>query len=84
MGERLEVEDLLELLELELELEEELLPPVRPRRAHLPIALSMVCTKLLNGNPPDDEDEDEDEEFNTDGGLGNCTLFMACTGDTGD
>lgn len=80
VGERVEVEDLLELLELELELEEELSPSVRPRRAHFPIALSMVCTRLLNGRPPDDEDE----ELDTDDGLGNCKLFMPWPGDTGD
>ena len=80
MGDGVEVEDLLELLELELELEEELSPRVRPRRAHLPIALSMVFTRLLNGRPPDDEDE----ELDTDGGLGNCTLFIPRPGDIGD
>jgi len=71
MGERLVVEDPLELLELELEFEEELLPSVRPPRAHLLIALSMVCTILLNGRPPDDEEDDEEEELDRDDGLGN-------------
>lgn len=77
VGERLEAED---LLDLELELEEELSPSVPPRRAHLPIALSIVCTRLLNGRPLDDKDE----ELDTDGGLGNCELFIPCPGDIGD
>ena len=39
----------------------------------------MACIRLLNVRPPGDEDE----ELDTDGGLGNCKLFIPCPGDTG-